>query len=406
MSKFQPKESTMNSLEDRIRKFNRHRQEPTLQLKYKIMAASEFSFFRATCHLFYEDLASHAKLKQGPAAWICGDLHLENFGSYRAANELVYFDINDFDEAVLAHTSWELVRFLCSIGMASELWEYSMEEAHKLMDLALQAYSKLLSEGKAYAIQKETSPPLIVEFFEMAQREKERTMVESRMDKHERLKIINGKTIPVEENRKLMIRQVVNEVLQRKFGYLEVRDVAFRIAGTGSLGVRRYVLLTFDDRKEKWRLLDIKEAHPSSLTPYLEMKQPHWDDDSERITSVQGMMQYALPRYMGTLDMEGKPYVLKQLQPSSQKIDHTVCDRKMKNVETVMTTMAEAVASAQIRSASRKGSASVEELMAFAHLSVWKEDLVKLALEYTIVMKGYFREYGALYRSGKMDPDN
>ena len=393
----------MESLGERIIKFNRHRHAPTLLLKYKAMAANEFSFFRATCHLFYEDLCKHLILKQGPSVWVCGDLHLENFGSYRAANGLVYFDINDFDEAALTHVSWELVRFLSSIGMASDLWRYSMTEANGLMELSLQAYAKLLAGGKAYAIQEEASPPLIVEFFEMAEQEKEKKMVGSRMDKRqEELKIISGKTLPLEEKTKQMIMQTVNEFLKVNYGFLEVRDVAFRIAGTGSLGVKRYALLTYDSRKDKWRLLDIKESCPSSLAPYLEVKQPYWNSDADRILMVQSMMQYALPRFMTTLTIEGAPYVLKQLQPSSQKIDHTLCHKKMKNVETVMTTMAEALASAQLRSASRKGSASVEELMAFAAEPAWQADLVKVAMDYTTVMKNYYVEYAALYKSGKM----
>src|SRR5215831_15146346 len=119
----------MKTLEDRIKEFHSNRQQPTLAMKYKFMADNEFTFFRATCHLFYEDLAKRPALKHGPPVWVCGDLHLENFGSYRASNGLVYFDINDFDEAALAPASWELVRFLCSIAMAADLWKYSLSEA-------------------------------------------------------------------------------------------------------------------------------------------------------------------------------------------------------------------------------------------------------------------------------------
>jgi uncharacterized protein (DUF2252 family) len=85
----------MKSLEQRIKDFHRERNQPTLELKYKLMADNEFTFYRATCHLFYEDLHGKSSLKQGPLVWICGDLHLENFGSYRAFNGLTYFDIND-----------------------------------------------------------------------------------------------------------------------------------------------------------------------------------------------------------------------------------------------------------------------------------------------------------------------
>src|SRR5882672_5352411 len=189
----------MRTLEERIKEFHRSRQQPTLQLKYKLMADNEFTFFRATCHLFYEDLAKHATLKHGPVVWVCGDLHLENFGSYRASNGLVYFDINDFDEAVLAPASWELARFLCSIGMAADLWKYSSKEAEELMLVVLKAYTRQLAEGKAYAIERETSPPLIQEFFTMAEQKKEKELIQARVDrKKEKIKIIKDKTLPID----------------------------------------------------------------------------------------------------------------------------------------------------------------------------------------------------------------
>jgi uncharacterized protein (DUF2252 family) len=105
---------------------------------------------------------------------------------------------------------------------------------------------------------------------------------------------------------------------------------------------------------------------------------------------------------MGTLSINGKDFVLKQLQPSAQKIDHTLCHKKMKNVETVVTTMAQAVASAQLRSASRKGSANVDELVKYSLQSIWQTELIQTALDYTLVMKKYFKEYKELYREGAM----
>ena len=44
-------------------------------------------------------------LPHSPVCWICGDLHIENFGSYKGDNRLVYFDLNDFDESILAPVS-------------------------------------------------------------------------------------------------------------------------------------------------------------------------------------------------------------------------------------------------------------------------------------------------------------
>jgi uncharacterized protein (DUF2252 family) len=335
--------------------------------------------------------------------WNCGDLHIENFGSYRAFNGLTYFDINDFDEAMLAPAGWELSRFLCSIGMASDIWKYSLKEAEALMLIVIKAYTKQLALGKAYSIEKETSPTLIQEFFEMADRRKEKEMIKERIDlEKKKLKIIKNKTFVLDKDIYQNVKSSVNDFLKEHYGFLKVKDVVFRIAGTGSLGIERYAVLVEDEREEKWRLLDVKKSLTSSLSPYLKTVQPKWNSESERVTTIQAMMQYAPPRFMGTLSINGKDFVLKQLQPSAQKIDHTLCHKKMKNVETVVTTMAQAVASAQLRSASRKGSANVDELVKYSLQSIWQTELIQTALDYTLVMKKYFKEYKELYREGAM----
>jgi len=113
-------------------------------------------------------------------------------------------------------------------------------------------------------------------------------------------------------------------------------------------------------------------------------------------------MQYAPPRFIGVVPVDDEKFILKQLQPTSQKIDHTLCNRKMKNIETVMITMAQALASAQIRSASRKGSADVESLMKFSLQSLWQAALIQTAIDHSVQMKDYFREYRELFKKGKM----
>jgi uncharacterized protein (DUF2252 family) len=72
------------------------------------MRASPFAFLRGSCHLFYDRLPRGGIFRSSPLAWSCGDLHLENFGSFKGDNRLVYFDINDFDESALAPASWDL----------------------------------------------------------------------------------------------------------------------------------------------------------------------------------------------------------------------------------------------------------------------------------------------------------
>lgn len=391
----------MEPLARRIIHFHADRQEPTLKRKYALMAIDPFTFYRATCFLFYEDLAKNPIINRGPLAWICGDLHLENFGSYRATNGLVYFDINDFDEAQLAPALWEVLRFLCSIGLATETWNYSQQEASSLMETALSTYVDLLRAGKPYAIEREVSPPLIQDFFDKAEREREKDLLKERVDKKkQKLLLIQDKTFALDQGKKEFVQNTLNQFLNQKGQSLKVADVAFRIAGTGSLGVARYVALAWDESKEKWRLLDIKKSTASSLAQHLKVLQPKWESEAHRIVGAQHFMQYALPRFIDPIKIGEEDFVIKQLQPSAQKIDHQLCKSKLKNSETIIITMAQALASAQLRSAARLGSGNADELIAFASIDNWKKELITLAIEYTETMKNYFRDYKELYKSG------
>jgi uncharacterized protein (DUF2252 family) len=104
----------------RILAANRYRDAERVAMKYSAMRSDPFVFLRGTCHLFYDRLPKNGIFKSAPHTWCCGDLHLENFGTYKGDNRLAYFDINDFDEAALAPATWELVRLVTSILVCAQ----------------------------------------------------------------------------------------------------------------------------------------------------------------------------------------------------------------------------------------------------------------------------------------------
>ena len=107
------------SATDIIRDFNSDREPERLSMKLEAMAADPFPFLRGTCHLYYQRLTEKSLSPGGPPAWICGDLHIENFGTFLGDNGLTYFDINDYDEAVVAPVTWDIVRLVTSVYVAA-----------------------------------------------------------------------------------------------------------------------------------------------------------------------------------------------------------------------------------------------------------------------------------------------
>ncbi len=104
---------------DRVMAYNAGREPERLHMKLTAMQTNPFTFLRGTCHLFYEDWHTSLTQIKSPSAWICGDCHLENFGTYKGDNGLVYFDLNDFDECALAPCLWDLTRLLTSLILAA-----------------------------------------------------------------------------------------------------------------------------------------------------------------------------------------------------------------------------------------------------------------------------------------------
>src|SRR6516225_10149588 len=93
-----------------ILRFNEGRKPGRVRLKLKRMAHDPFAFFRGADNLYAEAWPGLKPPEEGPAIPICGDLHLENFGAYRDDDGEFLYDITDFDEAVVAPCSVDLVR--------------------------------------------------------------------------------------------------------------------------------------------------------------------------------------------------------------------------------------------------------------------------------------------------------
>jgi uncharacterized protein (DUF2252 family) len=173
----------MNLIAKRLIAFNKPLLPDMVQLKYDVMTENAFRFYRGTCHLFYED---HTKVKDFPSSpltWICGDLHLENYGSYKADNKMVYFDLNDFDESILAPAAWELARAVTSIFIAFDSLNIEPEKANNMAQLFLRNYSSALTKGKAISIEPRTAKGIVCDFLTQAAKNKETDVLQKRADK-------------------------------------------------------------------------------------------------------------------------------------------------------------------------------------------------------------------------------
>ena len=384
----------MRDVYERVIEFNQHRDARFLPLKYKLMTSSAFRFFRGSCHLFYQDLIQQQTWQDQTLAWICGDLHIENFGSYKSAQNVVYFDLNDFDEAVLAYPSWEAVRFICSIFLAGNALKLQDHDLKIIAESLLNEYLTALQQGKAFALEQQTLEGLLKKYIKtVAERDPIAFLdLHSQLNEHKQRVLIadQKKYFPI--GSKSMKQQLITEFQQhlnsqneQNETQLQVLDVAIRVAGTGSIGLSRYVFLVEQSVQQQYYLYDVKQAQSSSITvpAMLSKQQPLWQSEAERIQTIQNYMQYITPAGLSHFSFQGQSYVVKALQSEQDKIDFKQCIEKPKKFTDACHYLARLMAYAQIRSAGRNGSANIDGLIDFAaHSQVWKTQLLEYAYNY------------------------
>ncbi len=388
---------------DRIIAYNKGREPERLKMKLDAMLADPFTFLRGTCHLFYEDWHASLNALNSPPVWACGDLHLENFGTYKADNGLVYFDLNDFDECALAPCLWELTRLLTSLIVASGSLKLKEAQTNQMVDSMLTRYSQILASGKPKWVERKTADGLIKTLLTDLSKRSQKDFVASRTklrDGDLKLFIDGKRTLKLDKVNKDAALSMFKScmLVSSKSDYFYPLDIARRVAGTGSLGVERYVaLIVGDGGKNNHRLIDIKAINKGALSPYLSLKQPQWNSESVRVANIQSHAQATSPALLKSAEYNGQSYLIKELQPTQDRLDLSRWDGDLKKLAYIFETMAEIVAWSHLRNAGYLQATSREDLMQFALDEQWPIEtfnLAKLAANQTIAQ---WLEYKKIY---------
>jgi uncharacterized protein (DUF2252 family) len=135
------------------------------------------------------------------------------------------------------------------------------------------------------------------------------------------------------------------------------------------------------DPRQK-RLIDVKMAMPSSIPVPSHIQQPGWKNEAERIIEVQEMMQHVTPAYLSTFKHHNEWYVVRAIQPTADKISLNDSWHQPNRVTQYLADLAMLTASTHLRSSGRRGSATADELKAFAEATTWENQLIKWADDY------------------------
>ncbi|SFH64722.1 Uncharacterized conserved protein, DUF2252 family [Collimonas sp. OK307] len=393
----------------RIQEYNAGRDPQRLQMKYKNIRNDPFTFLRGTCHLFYERLPQSGVMRSAPPAWICGDLHLENFGSYKGDNRLAYFDLNDFDESVLAPVSWEMVRLLTSVLVAAHGAPESAADGRLMCRSLIDAYGAALVNGKPRWIERDLAHGMVGDLLSGLRGRQRAAYLDTRTvrkGKLRTLRVDDKKALPVSIKQRAKVTAFMKRFASEQANpdFYKVLDVARRIAGTGSLGVERYVILVQGKGSPDGNyLLDLKQALPSSLTPYLKVTQPKWKSQAQRVVTLQRRCQAVSMAFLQPVMLGKVSYVLRGLQPSEDRVTVLHARHTLDEIRQVMTVMGNLAAWAQLRSAGRQGSANADELIAFGTSKKWKKQLLDAALTCAAQVQKDWQTYSKAYDAGAFE---
>lgn len=323
-----------------LRHAARGRMAPLVKLKFQLMAESPFGYFRGAVPVMAADLS--VLPNTGILTQLCGDAHVRNLGAYAGPDGRLVFDINDFDETMRGPFEWDLKRMAASLVLAGR------ESGHKeasARNAVLQCIGRYTTQMRAFA----QMPGMEVSRFQVHRMGTVQPIHEALL-KAERatpLHTLEQLTEPgsaepgaprrFREQKPTLYRitgRQVNEVLAALGPYRQMLenqrqhllslyrpvDVAFKVVGTGSVGLRDYCIYLEGNGAGDPLFLQMKEEPASAYAPYLP-EAHHTGHNGQRVVEGQRAMQVQSDPFLGWTQMGGRDYLVRQLNDHKGSIN-------------------------------------------------------------------------------------
>lgn len=311
------------------------------------MSQSPFTFFRGLAALMAADLASSPV--SGLTVQTCGDCHLQNFGGFATPERNMIFDINDFDETIPAPWEWDIKRLATSAVLAGrqrrfprdlvldaarstvESYRLRMQELARMSALEVW-YSRITTQDISDALRKESRRRLLEQRIDKA-RGKTNEILFPKLTRvtNQGIRIIDDPpSIYHPENFKRFESEMeqfiteyyssLNPELRILLDRYRILDVALKVVGIGSVGMRCAVALLMGENEEPL-FLQFKEARRSVLEKYAGMKSS-FSNEAQRVVVGQRLMQSASDIFLGWNSHEGKiDFYFRQLRDAKVTVN-------------------------------------------------------------------------------------
>jgi len=303
------------------------------------MVANPYGFLRGSAIVMADDVAALPSTGIRPV--ICGDAHLGNFGFYASPEGELVIDLNDFDEAHPGAWEWDLRRLTASIWVAGRQNGAGEDECGNAVCGCAAAYRaevRFLAEqpllmrsfnrldvGRLHETVTEQS--LRDEIERSAKRARNRTSDRALprfTQEHE------GRRQIVEEP-PLITRLASDEADQvaaalddylitiaphwrRLLGGYTLIDVAHKVVGVGSVGLRAYVALLEGSSPDDVVFLQLKEARRSVLARYVHGEAARHAHQGQRVVEYQQALQTVSDPLLGWTSIGQRQFYVRQFR--------------------------------------------------------------------------------------------
>lgn len=330
-------------------------------VRYSRMLTSPFAFLRGSAAVMAADLAAGPP-PSGIRVQACGDMHLANFGVFASAERNLVFGINDFDETLPGPWEWDLKRLAASIVVAGrfigakkslsresvlravmtyrtkmfqfaemgnlELWYATIGEK-KLMDslsgTAVKGARKLMDKAR-----QRTHMQVLDKLTDMVD-EKYRLRINAPFIVRE-THASDGR--PIEDAVDLFLESYVQSLSDERARLLKhyrLVDVVRKVVGVGSVGTRCWVVLLIGNHPYDPLFLQLKEAQPSVLEPFLD-KSPY-EHQGRRVVAGQRLIQAAPDIFLGWFEVGGKHFYVRQLRDMKGGVGYDPKTTRVENLD-------------------------------------------------------------------------
>ncbi len=315
------------------------RQAWLIPIRVGRMVASPYGFLRGTAGVMAQDIAQLPATGICPV--ICGDAHLGNFGFYASPERDLVIDLNDFDEAHPGAWEWDLRRLVASIWVAGRHNGFGEAQCHDAVASCVAAYRQevrflanepLLSRSyerldidRLHDTAREKSlRGAIVRAAERARsRTSDRALPRFTTTRGDRRQIVDEPPLitRVSETEAERIAVGLDGYLatlaphwgRALAGYTLV-DIAHKVVGVGSVGLRAYVALLEGSSADDVVFLQLKQARRSVLARFVHGDSAWHAHQGQRVVEYQQALQTVSDPLLGWATVDGLQYYVRQFR--------------------------------------------------------------------------------------------